>query len=129
MPVTTTIAASSVAISAAANSRAVKAKKIACLDMVENYHGSEVVEVRQQYAECVGIVHPDPSNANDILIGKVIVAAFFVGIIAGLIAAALSKHKWDEERWVLYPVTFGILLPIAIIVFYMLAKGALFLFS
>lgn len=84
MSASVTIAASSVAISAAANAKASKAMHEACDAILATYDAQKAdVQSMHQYADCVNNNHPQPMDQSDVLAAKVFIVIGIIGFIAG----------------------------------------------
>jgi hypothetical protein len=128
MSATIGVASVSVAISARANAIAQEAQKTACIDMVQNYKGSVLVENQKQYAKCVGILHPKPISAEEMIGAKILIASIFIGIFIGIILAARDSYL-NGEKWVFFPLGCGVILPMTFGLLWLLCSAAMFLFG
>lgn len=113
MPINATMAIIANANAIAAEQRALEAKKIACKDVETHFTGTEGIEAKQQYAECIGVLYPKPADEREILGEKILIAALFIGIIVGFVHAAIDRYS-DGEKWIVLPAIWGIVFPFAL---------------
>lgn len=110
-----------------ASNQAREAKKIACKDLETHFTGQETQEVKKQYAECIQLLYSEPASNNEILIGKGLVALLFIGIIIGLIHAKRDEN--GVTSYLVYPLVWGMGLPLVAFMLGLLVKAFIFLVS
>lgn len=132
MPANTAIAVIANANAIAAQQRALEAKKIACKDVETHFTGTEGIEAKQQYAECIGVLYPEPANHNEVMGEKILIALMLVGFVMGLARAiwrGFDNQYNDSEDWLLIPFLWGCGVPIVAFLIGAFIYAIHFLFS
>lgn len=128
----TSIAISSAAATQAAiaGSQAREAKVIACKGFVTGYeHNVATVADSRQYAECVGLLHPEPLSDGTVWILKAAVLIILAGAVFGFVKG--QAEHWSEwwERYLMMPIMGAVAGAGIALGFGLLGAAAFFLFT
>lgn len=119
----------STAIAITAANQASQAKKQVCRDAtIPNFNNTTAtIEQRQQFADCVRLMHPDQMTGGEVLLAKIFIVAALIGVCLGIWAGKRDGHMSPVD-WIAYSMGGAFLVPVAIGFVGLLIYGILYLF-
>jgi hypothetical protein len=127
----TVIIASAASVQASiAAQQAREAMRISCEALMPAFkHDGATVAQIHQYAECAGLVYPEPISDGSLIGIKVLIAIMFIGIAAGAWIGGRSSHGFDFVYGFMGAFLFGLMFPVIALILYLVYRAALFLIA
>jgi hypothetical protein len=131
MNMSTVIIASAASVQASiAAQQAREAMRISCEALMPafKHEGATVAQIHQ-YAECAGMVYPEPISDGSLIGIKVLIAIMFIGIVVGAWNGGRNYHGFDFSEGLLGAFVCGLIFPAIAFILYLLYRAALFLIA
>lgn len=111
--------------SALASKRSTEAK---CNELVSGYeHTTATIEQRQEYADCIDMMHPSQLTGDEVIGLKIIIVCAFVGALVSYWKGRDSSCGFSESAAdAFFGAVFGALVPVAVVV---ILVSIIFLFT
>jgi hypothetical protein len=107
-----------------------EAMRISCEALMPTFkHDGSTVAQIHQYAECAGLVYPEPISDGSLIGIKVLIAIMFIGIVFGAWIGGRSPRGVDFVYGFMGAFLCGLMFPAIALILYLVYRAALFLIA